>query len=156
MLRVLIVESSKYSADLNVRELTRGGFDVVWERVESEKAMREQLDRQPWDVILSDHSTPMLNSIEALDIHNRLAAGTPFIIVSEDVSPDVLRYSMQNGCCAYLVRENLHQLAILVKKILESKGRDAAENPSLGTKASGTAVAAALPETETGAGEAGV
>jgi DNA-binding NtrC family response regulator len=120
-LRVLIVESSKYSADLNVRELTRGGFDVVWARVESEKAMRGSLKDKTWDVILSDHTTPMFNSIAALEVHNQLAAGTPFIIVSEDVSPEVIRHSMQNGCCAYLVRENLHQLAILVKKILESK-----------------------------------
>jgi DNA-binding NtrC family response regulator len=122
--RVLIVESSKYSADLSVRELRRGGFDVIWEQVDSEKAMCERLQKRKWNVILSDHSTPMLNSIEALDVRNRLAAGTPFIIVSEDVSPDVILHSMQNGCCAYLVRENLHQLAILVKKILESVGRD--------------------------------
>jgi DNA-binding NtrC family response regulator len=120
-INVLLIESSKYSADLNVRELTRGGFEVVWDRVESEEALRRRLKSGRWDVILSDHSTPMFNSIEALSVRNQLAAETPFIIVSEDVSAEVIRYSMQNGCCAYLVRENLHQLAILVKKILESK-----------------------------------
>jgi DNA-binding NtrC family response regulator len=120
-INVLLIESSKYSADLNVRELTRGGYEVVWERVESEEALRKRLQNAKWDVILSDHSTPMFNSIEALNVRNQLAPETPFIIVSEDVSSEVIRYSMQNGCCAYLVRENLHQLAILVKKILESK-----------------------------------
>jgi DNA-binding NtrC family response regulator len=120
-INVLIIESSKYSADLNVRELTRGGFEVAWQRVESEEALRKRLKSDRWDVILSDHSTPMFNSIEALKVRNQLAPETPFIIVSEDVSAEVIRYSMQHGCCAYLVRENLHQLAILVKKILESK-----------------------------------
>ncbi|MDR3305698.1 MAG: response regulator [Clostridiales Family XIII bacterium] len=120
-LSVLIIESSKYSADLNVRELTRGGYEVIWERVENEAMMRRKLADGRWNVILADHSTPMFDSIAALAVKNELSPGTPFIIVSEDVSPEVIRRSMQDGCCAYLVRENLYQLAILVRKILESK-----------------------------------
>lgn len=118
-IRVLIVEDSKYSADLNVRELCRGGFDVNWQRVETEEAMCAALDAEPWDIILSDHATPRFNAVQALLTRNRISPRTPFIIVSEDVSPESIRYAMKNGCCAYLLKENLHQLAILVKKILE-------------------------------------
>jgi DNA-binding NtrC family response regulator len=113
------VEDSKYCADLNVRELTRGGFDVSWQRVENEEAMCEMLNKNKWDIILSDHSTPHFNAVQALFTRNRMASDTPFIIVSEDVSPESIRFAMQNGCCAYLLKENLHQLAILVKKIIE-------------------------------------
>lgn len=118
-IHVLIVEDSKYCADLNVRELTRGGFDVQWQRVETEAAMHANLREKDWDIILSDHSTPRFNAIQALLARNQLMPHIPFIIVSEDVQPDSLRYAMQNGCCAYLLKENLHQLAILVKKIIE-------------------------------------
>jgi DNA-binding NtrC family response regulator len=120
-IHVLMIERSKYSADLNARELTRGGYEVVWRRVESEEAMREALREESYDVILSDHSPPVFDSFAALAVKNEFAAGAPFIIVSEDVAPEVIRTSMQNGCCAYLVRKNLHQLAILVKKILASR-----------------------------------
>ncbi len=118
-IHVLIVEDSKYCADLNVRELRRGGFDVCWQRVENEEDMCELLKKNRWDIILSDHSTPHFNAVQALFTRNRMAPRTPFIIVSEDVSPESIRFAMQNGCCAYLLKENLHQLAILVKKIIE-------------------------------------
>jgi DNA-binding NtrC family response regulator len=117
-IRVLIVEDSKYCADLNVRELKRGGFDVDWVRVENEESMCTTLG-QKWDIILSDNATPRFNAVQALLTRNRISPKTPFIIVSEDVSPESIRYAMQNGCCAYLLKENLHQLAILVKNIIE-------------------------------------
>ncbi len=116
-IRVLIVEDSKYCADLNVRELKRGGFDVDWRRVENEESMCASL-REKWDVILSDNATPRFNAVQALLTRNRISPKTPFIIVSEDVSPESIKYAMQNGCCAYLLKENLHQLAILVKNMV--------------------------------------
>jgi DNA-binding NtrC family response regulator len=116
--RVLIVEDSKYCADLNVRELKRGGFDVNWARVENEESMCAELGGGRWDIILSDNATPHFNAVQALLARNRISPRTPFIIVSEDVSSESIRYAMDNGCCAYLLKENLHQLAILVRNIL--------------------------------------
>jgi DNA-binding NtrC family response regulator len=118
-IRALFVEDSKYSVDLNVLELKRGGFDVRWKWVNNEAAMRKMLDGGTWDIIISDHSTPRFNAVQALMTTNRFAPGTPFIIVSEDVSPEIISFAMQNGCCAYLLKENQHQLAILVKRIIE-------------------------------------
>lgn len=115
---VLIIEEYKYIADLNVLELKRGGFDVYSKQVSSELAMVRELEQNKWDVILSDNSTPHFNAIQALYARNRVSVDTPFIIVSEDVSAESIRVAMKNGCCAYLLKENLHQLAILVKHIL--------------------------------------
>lgn len=116
---VLIIEDSKYSADLNVRELRRGGFDVHWKRVSTEEAMRAALKEEGWDVILSDSATPCFHAVKALWVRNSVSPRTPFILVSEDDSSESIRYAMENGCCAYLLKENLHQLAILVQKMLE-------------------------------------
>lgn len=120
-IKVLIVEEFQYVADLNVLELRRGGFEVRSRYVSSEAAMREALEQQGWDIILSDDSTPRFNAVQALTVRNRMRQKTPFIIVSEDVAPESIRYAMKNHCCAYLLKENLHQLAILVRKILESQ-----------------------------------
>lgn len=120
-INVLIVEEFQYIADLNVLELKRGGFDVRSQCVSSELSMCRSLEQQKWDIILSDNSTPHFNAVQALSVRNRIAPKTPFIIVSEDVAPESIRYAMKNRCCAYLLKENLHQLAILVRKILESQ-----------------------------------
>jgi len=117
-IRVLIVEEFKYIADLNVLELKRGGFEVNSQYVSSEDAMRNALSQNQFDVILSDNSTPHFNAIQALFIRNELSPNTPFIIVSEDVSPESIKFAMKNRCCAYLLKENLHQLAILVRNII--------------------------------------
>lgn len=120
-INVLIVEEFQYIADLNVLELKRGGFTVHSRYVSSEVGMCEALEEQEWDIILSDNATPHFNAMQALAVRNRLRQKTPFIIVSEDIAPESIRYAMKNRCCAYLLKENLHQLAILVRKILESQ-----------------------------------
>ena len=120
-INVLIVEEFQYIADLNVLELKRGGFTVHSRYVSSEVSMCEALEEQEWDIILSDNATPHFNAMQALAVRNRLRQKTPFIIVSEDIAPESIRYAMKNHCCAYLLKENLHQLAILVRKILESQ-----------------------------------
>jgi DNA-binding NtrC family response regulator len=120
-INVLIIEEFKYIADLNVLELRRGGFEVDSRCVCSEEAMRRALIDSKFDIILSDNSTPHFNAIQALFTKNELSPKTPFIIVSEDVSPESIKLAMRNKCCAYLLKENLHQLAILVKNIINSK-----------------------------------
>ncbi|HWQ40495.1 MAG TPA: response regulator, partial [Desulfosporosinus sp.] len=109
---VLIVEEFKYIADLNVLELKRGGFEVHSQFVGSEEEMNQALNQKNWDIILSDNATPRFNAIQALFARNKISPKTPFIIVSEDVSYESIIYAMKNGCCAYLLKENLHQLAI--------------------------------------------
>ncbi len=123
-IKVLIVEEFKYIADLNVLELKRGGFLVESQFVGSEESMIHALEKK-WDIILSDNSTPHFNAIQALFTRNRFSPETPFIIVSEDVSPESIKFAMKNGCCAYLLKENLHQLAILVRNIVNRNiGKD--------------------------------
>ena len=117
-IKVLIIEEFKYIADLNILELKRGGFEVDSHYVSSEEAMRQVMTSNEFDIVLSDNSTPHFNAIQALLTRNTLSPKTPFIIVSEDVSPETIKFAMQNGCCAYLLKENLHQLAILVRNIL--------------------------------------
>ena len=54
-LRVLIVEDSEDDALLLLRELRRGGYETIHERVDTPEAMRQALaEGGPWEVVLSD------------------------------------------------------------------------------------------------------
>jgi len=57
-LRVLIVEDSKDDAILLLRELKRGSYDPIFERVDTPAAMIEVLEKQTWDILISDYSMP--------------------------------------------------------------------------------------------------
>ena len=66
LLRVLIVEDCEDDAELLLRELRRGGFDPLFERVETPQAMGVALARQDWDIIVSDYSLPQFSGLAAL------------------------------------------------------------------------------------------
>ena len=57
-LRVLIVEDSEDDALLLIRELKKGGYNPVYERVETSAAMKKALKEKQWDIILCDYNLP--------------------------------------------------------------------------------------------------
>src|SRR5450830_1781265 len=54
-LRVLMVEDSEDDALLEIRELKKGGYNPVYERVETAAAMKKTLKEKQWDIILCDY-----------------------------------------------------------------------------------------------------
>jgi len=58
-------------AFLIVQELSRGGFDVITERVESAAAMQAALEEQTWDLIISDYSIPGFGGPAALELYQQ-------------------------------------------------------------------------------------
>jgi len=64
-LRLLIVEDSEDDALLIVRDLQRAGYEPIYERVETEAAVRAALDRASWDVIVSDFNMPRFRGTDA-------------------------------------------------------------------------------------------
>jgi len=81
-LKVLIIEDSEDDALLVMRELRRGGFTVVWERVETAEELQKALATQTWDVIISDYHLPKFDASRALQIVKQDFPDLPFIVVS--------------------------------------------------------------------------
>src|SRR5919109_3053251 len=70
-LRVLLVEDSEDDALLLLRELRRGGYDPLYERVDTAPAMEAALDERAWDLVIADHSMPAFSSSAALELLRR-------------------------------------------------------------------------------------
>ncbi len=116
----LIIEDSKYSADLNVRELKKAGFSVDYKIAMGRVAMEKALRDNQWDIILSDNSMPNFNALQALEIRNRMAGDVPFIIISEDISGEDVDRALKDGCSICIAKENLPDLREYVKKLFTS------------------------------------
>ena len=86
-LRVLLIEDSEVDADLLVHELTRAGYDITHERVDSADAMKAALERG-WDVVLSDYNMPSFDAPAALAVMQVTGHDLPFIIVSGTVGEE--------------------------------------------------------------------
>jgi len=117
-LRVLIVEDSPTDAVLVERELRRGGYDVTSERVETADAMRDALNRAPWDIILSDYSLPSFNAPAALEVLQASKLDLPFIIISGTIGEEVAVESLKAGAHDYLMKDKLTRLTSAVKREL--------------------------------------
>ena len=117
-LHVLIVEDSPDDAELVARELRKGGFNVVAERVETRGAMAEALDKQRWDICISDFALPQFDALQAFAIVQRRGLDLPFIIVSGAIGEETAVEAMRAGVQDYLVKGRLARLVPVVEREL--------------------------------------
>ena len=67
-LHCLLVEDVEDDAQLVLRQLRSGGYDVTWERVETAWAMRIALGRRRWDLVIADYRMPNFSGLAALEL----------------------------------------------------------------------------------------
>lgn len=122
-LKILIIEDSPDDLDLIERELERAGFRFVSMAVSNREQFERGLsDFQP-DVILSDHSLPQFNSIEAMQIwkdHQKTRIrSVPFILITGSVSEEFAVQSMKAGAGDYILKDRLRRLPSSINSALE-------------------------------------
>jgi signal transduction histidine kinase len=116
LLRVLFVEDSLADAFLLERALTRGGFRVVCDRVDTSEGMSRALEEREWDLILCDHSMPQFSSPEALQILQEKKLDLPFIIVSGHIEEEMAISAMGSGAHDYIMKDRLARLMPAVER----------------------------------------
>jgi len=125
-LKVLIADDSEDDALLLIRELRKGGLRCEFERVESAHGLKACLNRQDWDLVVTDHNMPSFSSSEALKITKAMQPETPVIVVSGAISDDVAVNSMKSGAQDYIMKDNLARLVPVVERELrEAEQRSA-------------------------------
>jgi PAS domain S-box-containing protein len=117
-LHVLIINDSLGDVEMILSELRRGGYDPVYERVETASAMKIELERHIWDVILSNHAMPFFSGIGALTQLQLSKLDIPFIIVSDALSGDVVVEYMKAGAYDYVRKDNPAQLVPAIERAL--------------------------------------
>lgn len=117
-LKVLIVEDSEDDALLILRELRRGGYDPYYERVQTAEEMKASLEKQLWDIVLSDYKMPNFNGIDALKLLQEKEIDIPFILVSGLIGEETAVEAMKAGASDYIMKANLSRLVPAVKRDL--------------------------------------
>lgn len=123
ILKILILEDSPDDADLIERELRKAGLDfsstIVNQREEYETALHEV---RP-DVILSDHSLPSFNSLEALKLYHdsqrALNLAAPFILITGAVSEEFAVQCIKAGADDYILKDRLKRLPAAIQSAME-------------------------------------
>ena len=130
-LRVLIVEDDEDAANIVVRELKRGGFDPVFERVDTPAAMRAALETKIWDVVTCDYEMPLFSGPAALELMQERGLDLPFIVVSGKIGEVTAGNMLKAGATDYLMKDKLQRLASAVERALTEaevrRGRNRAQ-----------------------------
>src|SRR5260221_4757768 len=96
-LNVLLVEDSEDDAALLLLRMRKGGYKVHCERVDTAGAMRRALERENWDVVISDYVMPQFSGLAALQVLKETGIDLPFIIVSGHIGEDTAVAAMKAG-----------------------------------------------------------
>jgi two-component system, cell cycle sensor histidine kinase and response regulator CckA len=121
-LRVLVVEDSEDDAALLLLELRRGGYDVSHERVDTASAMTAALDKQEWDLVVSDHSMPHFSGRAALSLLRTKESELPFIFISGTMGEEAAVAALKDGAQDYLMKSNLTRLVPAIQRELREAG----------------------------------
>lgn len=124
-LRVLIVEDSEDDAELLVIELRRAGYDITFERVEDAEAMSAALEREPWDVVISDWTVPSFGALPALKVAQAKGLDLPFIIMSGTIGEERAVEAMRAGAHDMILKDRRARLIPAVEREVAEAGRRA-------------------------------
>jgi CheY-like chemotaxis protein len=119
-LKILMLEDSPYDVELVQYELKKGGINFITKVVDTKADFIRELGGFKPDIILSDHSMPQFNSIEALKIYKEKGIGVPFVLVTGSVSEEFAVQAILNGASDYLLKTNLTRLPSAVTNALDS------------------------------------
>lgn len=109
-LKILHLEDLASDAELVAMELKKGGFLFELQLVDNKLDFIKALKEFKPDIVLSDHSLPSFNSIEALEILKTSALDIPFILITSTISEEFAVQIMLNGASDYILKDRLQRL----------------------------------------------
>ncbi len=123
-LAVLCVEDSEDDTLLLTRLLTRNGYTVTYERVDTAAALTAALDQRAWDVIVADYMLPQWSGLAALRLIRARDPDVPVLIVSGQVGEEIAVEVMRAGAQDFIGKSNLARLApALARELAEAQER---------------------------------
>lgn len=119
-LRVLVVEDNDSDFELMCYRLKQGGLKYTAKRVDRIEDLRECLEHEEWQVVISDHNLPGFGSEEVLHVVRDSGLDIPFIIVSGSIGEHVAVEAMRAGADDYLMKDKLARLVPAIERSLRA------------------------------------
>lgn len=126
-LKILILEDVEDDVELIKRTLRKAGLEFEARQVDTRESFLRALKEYEADVILSDHSLPQFDSIEALALSKEHATQVPFILVTGAVSEEFAVTCLKDGADDYVLKSNLARLPNAIRNALKQREAEEAE-----------------------------
>lgn len=120
-LKILMLEDEDDDVQLVQHVLKKEKISFTMHRVDSKDEYIHGLKDFKPDIILSDHTLPQFNSVEALHICQRIGITVPFILVTGTVSEEFAVTCLKNGADNYVLKGNLSRLPSAIASALQQR-----------------------------------
>ena len=120
-LRVLFIEDNPADVELEIHELTKGGFQVSGDTVQTPGELSEKLNADCYDVVLSDYRMPHWTGLDAFYATRRVCADLPFLLVTGTLGDELAVECLKKGIWDYVLKEKLARLPFAVEGALREK-----------------------------------
>src|SRR6266571_314997 len=118
-LRLLIIEDAEDDALLLVLELSNGGIDCEYVRVETTGELKAALKSGPWDAVFADYSLPAFTGLDALRIVQESGLDLPFILVSGVIGEEQAVEALKAGAHDFILKGHYARLVSALKRALD-------------------------------------
>jgi len=117
-LHILLLEDSRFDADLIAMELKNLGLPFRLAAIQSEAELRHALEFQAPDLILSDHGMPTFDGFRALQIVRLERPELPFIFVSGSNNQQMVVDMHERGATDYVYKRDMVDLCPTIQRAL--------------------------------------
>jgi signal transduction histidine kinase/CheY-like chemotaxis protein len=122
-LKILHLEDDPHDAQLMEWALKRGGIEPQVVLVQSRAEFCAALDRESFDVVLSDNSLGDFDALSALAVARQRQPGIPFVCASGAAEPDRVLASLNAGANDYVLKEHPWQLVAAMRQVIAARQR---------------------------------
>ncbi len=120
-LKILHLEDSSNDAELIARYLKKANVSCDIKAVADRQSYENALHEFKPDLILSDHTLPQFNSINALKIAKSVKPDLPFILITGTVSEEFAVDCIRGGANDYILKSNLTRLPNAIRTALKER-----------------------------------
>src|SRR5664279_4103036 len=120
-IKILHLEDIPTDAELVEYELKKGSLQFDKRVVDNKADFIKMLGDFNPDIILSDHSLPSFDSVQALAILKEMKLEVPFILITATVSEEFAVDIMKQGASDYILKDRLQRLPSAVINSIEKR-----------------------------------
>ena len=107
---ILIIEDNQSDYELLLRSLKKNQLEANYFRVQNEQEMRNVLNNEHIDVVISDYILPGFTGIEALKIFKEYQLMIPFITLTGTGTEVIAVEMMKEGSDDYVLKEHIERV----------------------------------------------
>lgn len=116
ILRVLMVENSDEDVAKLESLLSKDGFDLYSERVETAEQMLESLKQKYWDLVLFSNDMDNFTLENGIKLVRESNPDLPFVVISSEADEELIVYVMRLGANDVVSRKKYSRLLSVVRR----------------------------------------